>query len=104
MNLIISNQHIVWAINDIIRSNEMRMPEVDLKNLCDVNQRLLINLLIEDNINHRFLLIEKYRNRGDFYKANNLLMQVYSRKYMDIKEAFKFFLENKNQKLFEIIL
>ena len=38
-----------------------------------------------------------YRNRGDFYKAFNLLMPVYTKKYMGIKEAFKFHIENKNQ-------
>ena len=97
-------RYIVWAINDRVRSNEKIFPDDNFKNIWDENQSFLIDLLNENNIDHRFLLIEMYRNRGDFYKAYNLLMPVYTRKYMGIKEAFKFHIENKNQKLFEIII
>lgn len=95
-------QRILWGFNDRIRKGDTLFNGGTDKKLWKENNLRLIELLDSDNINQTFLIIELYRNLGEFDMCRIILESIANEKHKWLKDTFNKEIEKKNTLVFRI--
>ena len=95
-------QSLWWKFNDRIRNDEALFSSMKEKEIWEDNLRKLIGLLDPEDINQRLMVVEIYRNLGEFEKCRELLSTINHEGLNWIREKIQQEVEDENKFVFRL--
>ncbi len=95
-------QRIWWGFNDRVRDGKGIFFSDDDEVLWRNNALKLLALFDIENLNHKIMVAELYRNLGDFEKCMEIINSIKDSNLASLKELFKKACLNSNRKVFQV--